>query len=146
MTYPLLRRFLAQQHTLGYARASMLRRVGAIHTFYRWACRAGGVRPTLRCCSGRPKVINRLPTVLRPPEAAEPSRRRRRRRPPTPTRSSDAVALRDRAVLELLYGSACGWVRSPTLTLDRIDLRSGRVLVLRQGLQGAGGTHVGLRR
>ena len=32
-----LRRFLAQQHTLGYARASIARRVGAIHAFYRWA-------------------------------------------------------------------------------------------------------------
>ena len=31
--YPLLRRFLAQQHTLGYARASIARRVGAIRTF-----------------------------------------------------------------------------------------------------------------
>src|SRR6185503_2186605 len=32
-----LRRFLAQQHALGYARASIARRVGAIHTFFRWA-------------------------------------------------------------------------------------------------------------
>jgi site-specific recombinase XerD len=34
-----LRRFLAQLTTLGYARASIARRVGAIHTFYRWAIR-----------------------------------------------------------------------------------------------------------
>ena len=39
--YPQLRRFLAQQHTLGYARSSIARRVGAIHTFYRWALAAG---------------------------------------------------------------------------------------------------------
>ena len=32
-----LRRFLAQLTSLGYARASIARRVGAIHTFYRWA-------------------------------------------------------------------------------------------------------------
>jgi len=35
--YPLLRRFLAQQRTLGYARSSIARRVAAIRTFYRWA-------------------------------------------------------------------------------------------------------------
>ena len=29
-THPLLRRFLAQHHTMGYARASVARRVGAI--------------------------------------------------------------------------------------------------------------------
>ena len=43
-SYPLLRRFLAQQHTLGYARATIARRVGAIRTFYRWGVAAGRVR------------------------------------------------------------------------------------------------------
>jgi integrase/recombinase XerC len=42
-THPLLRRFLAQQHTRGYARASIARRVGAIRTFYRWAEATGRV-------------------------------------------------------------------------------------------------------
>ena len=42
--YPLLRRFLAQQHTLGYSRATIARRVGAIRTFYRWAVSAGRVQ------------------------------------------------------------------------------------------------------
>src|SRR5215218_3925152 len=32
-----LRRFVAQLTSLGYARASIARRVGAIHTFYRWS-------------------------------------------------------------------------------------------------------------
>ena len=43
--YPILRRFLAQQHTLGYARATIARRVGAIKTFYRWAVSAQRVPP-----------------------------------------------------------------------------------------------------
>ena len=70
-TYPLLRRFLAQQHTRGYARASIARRVGAIHTFYRWAVEDGRLRDDPSLLLGRPKVVNRLPTVLRPREAAE---------------------------------------------------------------------------
>ncbi|MGZ8623843.1 MAG: site-specific integrase, partial [Actinomycetota bacterium] len=70
-TYPLLRRFLAQQHTRGYARASIARKVGAIHTFYRWATAEGRVADDPSVLLGRPKVVSRLPTVLRPREAAE---------------------------------------------------------------------------
>ena len=40
-TYSDLRRFLAQQATRGYARASVARRVGAIRTFFKWARREG---------------------------------------------------------------------------------------------------------
>ena len=69
-TYPLLRRFLAQLHTLGYARASVARKVGSIHTFYRWAVAAGSVAEDPSLLLGRPKVVNRLPTVLRQKEAA----------------------------------------------------------------------------
>ena len=65
-----LRRFLAQQHALGYARASIARRVGAIHTFYRWAADAGRIEHDPSLLLGRPKVANRLPTVLRVGEAA----------------------------------------------------------------------------
>ncbi len=133
VTYPLLRRFLAQQHTLGYARASVARRVGAIHTFYRWAVATGRLTDDPSLLLGRPKVVNRLPTVLRPAEAAAlaeaPRRRGSRRRPAR----SMPVALRDRAVLELLYGSGLRVGEVATLTLDRIDLDRGRVLVMGKG-------------
>jgi site-specific recombinase XerD len=104
-SYPILRRFLAQQHTLGYARASIARRVGAIHTFYRWAVLEARIAENPSVLLGRPKVVNRLPTVLRAGEAAAlaeapvpPDDE------PLPPREH-AVLLRDRAVLELLYGS-----------------------------------------
>ncbi len=129
--YPLLRRFLAQQHTLGYARATIARRVGAIRTFYRWAVSAGRVGSDPSLLLGRPKVVNRLPTVLRPKEADGLAE--------APSGSEDddplqrAIALRDRAVLELLYGSGLRVGEVATLTLDRIDVRTGRVLVLGKG-------------
>ena len=115
-TYPLLRRFLAQQHTLGYARATIARRVGAIRTFYRWAVAAGPRR-------GRPVAAARsaegrqpAPTVLRPREADALAE--------APPDAGDADPfergdrLRDRAVLELLYGSGLrvGEVASLTST------------------------------
>jgi integrase/recombinase XerC len=130
--YPLLRRFLAQQHTLGYARATIARRVGAIRTFYRWAVSAERVQGDPSLLLGRPKVINRLPTVLRPREADALAEA------PQGSEEGDdpfegAIASRDRAVLELLYGSGLRVGEVATLTVDRIDVRRGRVLVLGKG-------------
>jgi integrase/recombinase XerC len=131
--YPLLRRFLAQQHTLGYARATIARRVGAIRTFYRWAVSTGHVQGDPSLLLGRPKVVNRLPTVLRPNEADGLAEA------PGGSDHGDplerAIALRDRATLELLYGSGLRVGEVTTLTLDRIDVRRRRVLVLGKGLK-----------
>jgi integrase/recombinase XerC len=130
-----LRRFLAQQHTLGYARASIARRVGAIHTFYRWALAANRVPLDPSSSLGSPKVVNRLPTVLRPSEAealveAPPVDEIDEGADDAATR---AVGLRDRAVLELLYGSGLRVSEVAGLTIDRVDLVRGRVLVLGKG-------------
>jgi integrase/recombinase XerC len=132
--YPQLRRFLAQQHSLGYARASIARRVGAIHTFYRWAVSAGELTHDPSALLGRPKVVNRLPTVLRPREAALVAE--------APSAVADdgdagplasAVVLRDRAVLELLYGSGLRVGEVSGLTVLQVDLERGRVLVRGKG-------------
>jgi integrase/recombinase XerC len=129
-SHPLLRRFLAQQHTLGYARASIARRVGAIRTFYRWAVTAERIGKDPALLLGRPKVVNRLPTVLRPQEAAGLAEAP----PPVPDDPLQrAIALRDRAALELLYGSGLRVGEVAGLTVDRVDLGRGRVLVLGKG-------------
>jgi integrase/recombinase XerC len=136
--YPLLRRFLAQQHTLGYARASIARRVGAIRTFYRWTTLTGVTEHDPSALLGSPKVVNRLPTVLRPREAAElaeaPSEPRTS---PASTQELSAleraVILRDRAVLELLYGSGLRVGEVVSLTVEGVDVDRGRVLVRGKG-------------
>ncbi|HEY7755540.1 MAG TPA: tyrosine recombinase [Actinomycetota bacterium] len=125
-----LRRFLAQLVTLGYSRASVARRVGAIHTFFRWAAATGRVPVDPAALLGRPKVASRLPTVLRVPEAAALVE--------APEASAEdelerAIALRDRAILELMYGSGLRVSEVAGLTLDRVDVDRGRVLVLGKG-------------
>lgn len=125
-----LRRFLAQLTTRGYARASIARRVGAIHTFFRWAAANGHVESDPAALLGRPKVASRLPTVLRVPEATALVEA------PAATDDDDletAIALRDRAVLELLYGSGLRVSEVAGLTLDRVDLDRGRVAVMGKG-------------
>lgn len=126
-----LRRFLAQQATLGYARASIARKVGAIHTFYRWAAARGVVEADPAALLGRPKVASRLPTVLRVREAAELVEAPR----PVgaPGAPADPVALRDLALLELMYGSGLRVGEVAGLTLDGVDLDRGRVLVMGKG-------------
>jgi integrase/recombinase XerC len=128
-----LRRFLAQQHSLGYARASVARRVAAIHTFYRWAVVDGRSSADPSSLLGRPKVVGRLPTVLRPAEAdllveAPPSVS-----VDEPDPVEDAIVLRDSAVLELLYGSGLRVSEIAALSVDRVDLTRARVRVMGKG-------------
>jgi integrase/recombinase XerC len=128
-----LRRFLAQQHALGYARASIARRVGAIHSFYRWATADGRLDRDPSLLLGRPKVANRLPTVLRAREAATlmeaPA--------PGATAAADpmdrVIALRDTAILELLYGSGLRVSEVTSLTGQHLDLEGARVNVMGKG-------------
>src|SRR5262245_40881068 len=126
-----LRRFLAQQHALGYARASIARRVAAIRSFYRWTVADGRSIADPSSLLRPPKVVHRLPTVLRPVEAdllieAPPSAE-------DPDPLETAIALRDRAVLELLYGSGLRVGELADLTVDRVDLTRGRVRVMGKG-------------
>jgi integrase/recombinase XerC len=132
-----LRRFLAQLTTLGYARASIARRVGAMHTFYRWARGQGVVERDPSVLLGRPKVTSRLPVVLRPTEAAAlveaPAIGSGPEADEEAARRARAVALRDRAILELLYGSGLRVAEVAGLRVTAVDLDRGRVAVMGKG-------------
>src|SRR6266511_1240955 len=131
---------------------SYLRDVGqvaAFRTFYRWAAGRNHVPLDPAAGLGRPRATSRLPTVLRPVEAAAlveaPAAAL------GPRRQDDAgdsggpggdhqarerewgVALRDLAVLELLYGSGLRVAEVCGLTVDRVDLDRRRVTVLGKG-------------
>jgi integrase/recombinase XerC len=131
--HPTLRRFLAHETTLGYARSSIARRVAAIHTFYRWAKAHGLIQADPAALLGRPKVTSRLPTVLRAAEAATLVEAPAADADETADLAGRAVALRDRAVLELLYGSGLRVAEVAGLALDRVDLDRARVTVMGKG-------------
>ena len=131
-TLPELRRFLAQLTTLGYARASIARRVGSIHSFYRWASSRGEVGADPSALLGRPKVVSRLPVVLRRTEADDLVEA------PELADGDDgpvsvALVLRDRAVLELMYGSGLRVSEVEGLAVASVDLDRQRVLVFGKG-------------
>jgi len=122
-TYPAIRRWLAQLGSLGYARASIGRKAASIRTFYRWASRRGLVEINPAALLSRPAPASRLPTVLRATEAE-----RLVLAPPT-----DPVGLRDRAAIELMYGSGLRVAELCALDVADVDVDDQRVRIMGKG-------------
>jgi len=106
-----LRRWLASLSTLGYARSTVARRAAAVRSFYAWAAARGLVDEDPSAMLSSPRAANRLPAVLTRSEARSLTE--------SPVRP-DPVGLRDRAILELLYG--CGLRVGELCALNEGDL------------------------
>jgi integrase/recombinase XerC len=115
-----LRSWLARLRSTGAARTSLARRAAAARTFTGWAVREGlaGTDAGQRLASPRPHRT--LPEVLRVDQAAALL-------DAPPVTADDPVAVRDRAVLELLY--ATGVRVGELCALDLGDVDWGRRLV-----------------
>jgi site-specific recombinase XerD len=111
----LLRRFLAQLRTRGLADSSIARKAAALRACFRLLARRRLIPTNPAADLGAPRGPRRLPVVLKQRQVEVLLAR------PEPR---DAVGLRDRAILELLYatgmrvGELCG------LRLGDVDLRS----------------------
>lgn len=92
-----LRSWLARLRTLGAARASLARRAAAARTFCAWGHRMGRLASDPGSHLASPKAHRALPSVLREDQAAALVS--------APDSRPGPVSLRDRAVLELLYGT-----------------------------------------
>ena len=123
-SYPLLRRWLAHLRTRGYAGTSLARKAASVRTFYAWAHRTRRVSPDPAAKLSRPASGSRLPSVLKPGEAI--------RLTEAPD-GDNPIALRDRAVLELLYGSGLRVAELCALDEDDVDPDAGRVQVMGKG-------------
>jgi integrase/recombinase XerC len=118
-----LRRFLASfvKHN---SAATIARKVAALRAFYRDLQRRGTIADNPAASLRLPKISRRLPKFLSIDAASEVVET------PDAQRADDALAIRDRAMLELLYGSGVRVGELVGLDCDHIDLhaRSARVL------------------
>ena len=101
-----LRGWLARQHASGAARTTLARRGAAARTFTAFAHRQGWLATDPGPQLGTLKTRRTLPHVLRQDEMrAVLDTAARHAETPAPTQAQAAVALRDAALLELLYAT-----------------------------------------
>ncbi|WP_285725050.1 tyrosine recombinase XerC [Psychromicrobium xiongbiense] len=142
-----LRWWLAEQNARGLARSTMARRVAAARTFFAWAIREELIQanPALRLAA--PKRQKTLPGVLHQDQVhrlldvagtAATGSSPRTAAPGTLTRADETappspVEQRDRAMLELLYGSGLRVGELTALDIDDCDFDRRTVRVLGKG-------------
>ncbi|SFO84803.1 integrase/recombinase XerC [Amycolatopsis arida] len=123
-----LRAWLAGQRTTGLSRTTLSRRAAAIRTFTAWAHRAGMLPADPGARLVAPRARRKLPGVLRPDQAGELMKAAA-----SGAAEGDPVALRDRAVLELLYASGIRVSELCGLDVDDVDFTRRVVRVLGKG-------------
>jgi integrase/recombinase XerC len=120
--------------------SSVARKIASVRAFGRWMKRQGHshVNPAEQLAS--PKVRRELPTFLSAEDAASvvesPDAESAGNRPPTTQAEilrRDAVALRDRALLELLYGGGLRVAEACGLDLGQLSLDEKTARVLGKG-------------
>lgn len=124
-----LREWLSAQHSRGASRTTLSRRAASARTFTAWATRAGLLASDPGPRLSAPRKQRKLPSVLRAEQAAEALRSSG-----IGAQEGDPVALRDHALLELLY--ATGIRVSELCGLDVDDIDHGRRLVQVMGKGG----------
>ena len=138
------RRFLVRFQKIGCAPSTTGRKRASLRTFYRYLLREGAARENPFAAAAAPRQPRRLPRVLSPaevvrlldapaqvatgaPEGSQPAAGGRRRA------WGAYAALRDTAILELLYSTGMRVGECAALTEDALDLLSGSVRVRGKG-------------
>ena len=119
-----LRRYVAFLDTRGLARRSIARKMSAIRSMLAGAVKHDLVEGNAAEDVAVPKLDRTLPKVMRAPDAA-----RLCELPP----ADEPVGQRDRAILELLYGSGLRVAELCALDVDDADTAASRVLVTGKG-------------
>jgi len=118
-----LRRFSAQAHRRGLGGRSVARLLSAARSFFRYLAREGVVSHNPATGVSAPKAGRRLPEPLDADQMASL----------LAIDSSDALAVRDLALMELLYSSGLRLSELVSLDLGQVDLRAGALRVTGKG-------------
>ena len=111
----------------GLSPASIARKLSSVRALYVFLGRSGEVRENPAALIQSPKLSRGLPLVLRPEAAAEVIEA------PQVQASDDVEKLRDRTLLELLYGSGLRVSELSALDLEAVNVGAGEVRVLGKG-------------
>lgn len=120
----ILRDYLAWLIELGYVRRSVARKLSTLRTFLRWLVRIGTLNEDPLPRRGVMHLEKRLPRFLSAEEAAKLV---------TAPDSTSVVGIRDRALLELIYGAGLRVSEANGVELGDLDLASRTVRVTGKG-------------
>ncbi|MFD8495731.1 tyrosine recombinase XerC [Amycolatopsis sp. NPDC059657] len=123
-----LRAWLAGQRSGGASRTTLARRAAAVRTFTTWAQRRGALAADPGARLVAPRAHRKLPGVLRPEQAEELMRASA-----SGAAERDPVALRDHAVLELLYATGVRVSELCGLDVEDVDFARRMIRVLGKG-------------
>ncbi len=119
----LVSRYIASRHRQGISGKSLQRNLSAIRAFYRYLIKVGHVKKNPAQGIATPKTEKKLPKTLDVDQSVQL----------VEIKSSEPLAIRDRAILELLYSSGLRLSELVGLDLDSIDINEALVTVLGKG-------------
>ena len=119
----LIRSFLARLHARGLKKSSSARKLAGLRTFFRWLCREGVLAKNPARALLSPRTERRIPTHLEETEVATL----------LALPGDGIVAVRGRALLELLYATGLRCAELVSLDLGEVDFESRMVRVVGKG-------------
>lgn len=119
----LIRSFLARLHQRGLKKSSSARRLAGLRTFFRWLCREGVLTRNPARALLSPRTEHRVPTHLEESEVATL----------LDLPGDGVVAVRGRALLELLYATGLRCAELVSLDLSEVDFDARMVRVVGKG-------------
>jgi len=115
--------FILRMQSDGRANTTILRSLSALHTYFNFLVSTGKLRENPAANITRPEIDHKLPIILSPEEA---------NRLLTAPEGDSPLAVRDRAMLELLYATGMTVSELIGLDIENMNLRR-RTLTLRRG-------------
>ncbi|MDX1514021.1 MAG: tyrosine recombinase XerC, partial [Gammaproteobacteria bacterium] len=119
----LVRAYVAWRHRRGIGGRSIQRELSALRSFFKYLLREGRLRANPAAGVAAPKSPRKLPTVMDPDRVSGL----------LDIGEDSPLALRDRAMLELVYSSGLRLSELVALDLDDVNLREGLVSVTGKG-------------